>query len=171
MVRSSSASPSDVGVVPWHARPAEEVLGELGASDGGLSAEGPRHRLDRHGPKPTAGGSETSALTLLLRQIRSPLMYALFQALCLLTCRSVTRPNREIGHWSNPAVYVGIGAVLVLQALFVFLPPMQDLFGAVRLDLTAIALATVGPLLVLPVTWLEERWRVRRVAGSYGREP
>jgi magnesium-transporting ATPase (P-type) len=95
----------------------------------------------------------------------------LFQALYLLTCRSLTRPNREIGRWSNPFVYLGIGAVLALQALFITLPPMQDVFGAARLDLTALALAAVGALLVLPVTWAEERWRVRRLARAYGRDP
>ena len=36
----------------------------------------------------------------------------LLQALYLLTCRSLTRPNREIGRWSNPSVYAGIGVVL-----------------------------------------------------------
>ena len=45
----------------------------------------------------------------------------LLQALYLLTCRSLTRPNREIGRWSNPTVYLGIAAVLVLQTLFVAL--------------------------------------------------
>src|SRR6185437_7439338 len=35
----------------------------------------------------------------------------LMQALYLITCRSLTRPNREIGHWSNPSVYAGIGVV------------------------------------------------------------
>jgi calcium-translocating P-type ATPase len=95
----------------------------------------------------------------------------LFQALYLLTCRSLTRPNREIGRWSNPFVYLGIGAVLALQALFITLPPMQDVFGAARLDPTALALAAVGALLVLPVTWVEERWRVRRLARAYGRDP
>ena len=86
----------------------------------------------------------------------------LFQALYLLTCRSLTRPNREIGRWSNPAVYAGILVVLVLQAAFVMLPPMHDLFGSARPDLQALALAAGASLLVFPVTWVEERWRVRR---------
>jgi hypothetical protein len=38
----------------------------------------------------------------------------LFQALALLTCRSLTRSKRELGWWSNPAVYAGILVVLVL---------------------------------------------------------
>jgi Ca2+-transporting ATPase len=84
------------------------------------------------------------------------------QALYLLTCRSLTRPNREIGHFSNPTVYAGIGVVLALQALYVTLPFMHDLFGAARLDGRALALAASAALVILPVTWVEERWRVRR---------
>ena len=90
----------------------------------------------------------------------------LLQAIYLLTCRSLTRPNREIGHWSNPVVFLGIGAVLGLQGLFVWLAPMQDLFGSAGLDLRALALAAVASLAILPVTWLEERWRVRRARGA-----
>jgi calcium-translocating P-type ATPase len=86
----------------------------------------------------------------------------LLQALYLLTCRSLTRPNREIGRWSNPAVYAGILAVLVLQALFLTLPFMHDLCGSAQLDLQALAWAGGASLLILPVTWLEERWRVSR---------
>jgi calcium-translocating P-type ATPase len=86
----------------------------------------------------------------------------LFQALYLLTCRSLTRPNREIGYWSNPSVYGGILVVLVLQAAFVALPPMHDIFDSALPDLQAVAVAAAGSLLVFPVTWLEERWRVRR---------
>ena len=69
------------------------------------------------------------------------------------------RPNREIGWWSNPAVYAGILAVLVLQVAFVTLPLMHDLFGSARLDLQALAIALGASLLVFPVTWVEERWR------------
>jgi calcium-translocating P-type ATPase len=90
----------------------------------------------------------------------------LFQALYLLTCRSLTRPNREIGRWSNPAVYAGILVVLVLQAAFVTLSPMHDLFGSARPDLQALVLAGGASLLVFPVTWVEERWRVRRISKT-----
>ena len=51
----------------------------------------------------------------------------LLQALYLLACRSLTRPNRELGRWSNPSVYAGIAGVLALQALFVFAPFMHGL--------------------------------------------
>jgi len=90
----------------------------------------------------------------------------LLQALYLLTCRSLTRPNREIGRWSNPFVYVGIAIVVALQALFVFAPFMHDLFGSAPIDARAIAVSLLAALVILPVTGVEERWRVRRLRSS-----
>jgi Ca2+-transporting ATPase len=86
----------------------------------------------------------------------------LLQALYLIACRSLTRPNRELGHWSNPTVYAGIAAVLVLQALFVYAPFMQSIFGSAALGARELAWAAAAATLILPVTWIEERWRVRR---------
>ena len=101
-------------------------------------------------------------LALARAQTAAVTAAVIFQALYLLTCRSLTRPNREIGRWSNPAVYAGILAVLVLQVGFVALPPMHEVFGSARPDLQALTLALGASLLVFPVTWVEERWRVRR---------
>ena len=50
----------------------------------------------------------------------------LLKALYLLTCRSLTRSNRELGRWSNPAMYGGILVVLALQALYVMAPFMHE---------------------------------------------
>ena len=63
------------------------------------------------------------------------------QALYLLACRSLTRPNRELGHWSNPSVYAGIAVVLVLQALFVFAPFMHAVFGSAAIGARELAWA------------------------------
>jgi magnesium-transporting ATPase (P-type) len=90
----------------------------------------------------------------------------LLQALYLLTCRSLTRPNREIGRWSNPSVYVGIGAVLLLQVLYITLPFMHEVFGSALIDARALAVSAAAALIILPVTWVEERWRVRRLRVS-----
>ena len=87
----------------------------------------------------------------------------ILQALYLLGCRSLTRPNRELGWWSNPLVYAGIAVVLALQALYVASPFMHDVFGAAALDARALLTAAAAALAILPVTWAEERWRVRRL--------
>ena len=89
----------------------------------------------------------------------------LLQAHYLLACRSLTRPNRELGHWSNPAVFAGIAAVLALQALFVYAPFMQAVFGSAALGARELAWAALASLAIVPVTWVEERWRVARARG------
>ena len=92
----------------------------------------------------------------------------LLQAVYLLACRSLTRPNRELGYWSNPTIYAGIGAALALalQTLFVYAPFMQAVFGSAVLGVRELAWAAAGAAAVLPVTWVEERWRVRRWSRS-----
>ena len=102
------------------------------------------------------------AVALARAQTTAVTAAVLLQALYLITCRSLTRPNRELGHWSNPSVYAGIAAVLALQALFVTAPFMHDVFGAATIDATSLAVASAGALVILPMTWLEERWRVSR---------
>jgi Ca2+-transporting ATPase len=119
--------------------------------------------LEHHRQLTEAGSDQ---LALARAQTAAVTAAVLFQAFYLITCRSLTRPNREIGRWSNPAIYAGILGVLVLQVAFVVLPPMHDLFGSAPLDLEAVAVALGASLLVLPVTWLEERWRVRRQARA-----
>jgi magnesium-transporting ATPase (P-type) len=81
------------------------------------------------------------------------------QALYLIACRSLTRPNRELGHFSNPAVYAGIGTVLALQALFVYAPFMHTVFGSAALGTRELAWCAAAALLIGPVTWVEERAR------------
>ena len=59
-----------------------------------------------------------------------------------------------------------IGVVLVLQALFVYTPFMQTVFGSAALGGRELLWAAAASTLVLPVTWLEERWRRARRAAS-----
>jgi calcium-translocating P-type ATPase len=112
------------------------------------------------------GDGVSDELALARAQTAAVTAAVLLQALYLVTCRSLMRPNREIGRWSNPLVFAGIAVVLALQVLFITLPPMQDVFGSALLDTRAMALAAAASLLILPVTWAEERWRVRRAPRS-----
>ncbi len=105
-----------------------------------------------------------AGLALARGQTAAVTAAVLLQAVYLLTCRSLVRPNREIGRWSNPSVYAGIAVVLALQALFVVAPFMHSVFGAARLDLLALAMAGAASLAILPVTWVEERWRRSRAS-------
>jgi Ca2+-transporting ATPase len=103
-----------------------------------------------------------AGLTVAEAQTTAVTGAVLLQALYLIACRSLTRPNRELGYWSNPSVYVGIGVVLVLQALFVYAPFMHTVFGSAALGARELLWAAVASTVVGPVTWLEERWRVAR---------
>ena len=107
----------------------------------------------------------TDALALARAQTTAVTGAVLFQALYLLTCRSLTRSNRELGWWSNPAVYIGIAVVLACRR--VHRAPVHARRVRRRdIDARALAFAAAGALLVLPVTALEERWRRSRARSA-----
>jgi magnesium-transporting ATPase (P-type) len=112
------------------------------------------------------GAARAADLSIAAAQTTAVTGAVFLQAIYLITCRSLTRPNRELGHWSNPSVYAGIGIVLALQALFVFAPFMQAVFGSAALGARELVWAAAASTVVVPVTWLEERWRVRRALNA-----
>jgi magnesium-transporting ATPase (P-type) len=85
----------------------------------------------------------------------------LFQVFYLLECRSLRGSVLEIGLFSNGWIYVGMGAILVLQLGFVYLPFMNALFGSASLGLAAWTEATLTALIVFPVVWID-KWRQGR---------
>jgi magnesium-transporting ATPase (P-type) len=116
--------------------------------------------LERH--RQTAAGVPDE-LVLARSQTAAVTAAVFLQALYLLTCRSLVHSNRELGRWSNPAVQIGIAIVLGLQTLYIFAPFMHQVFGAAPLDPWALTASALGSLVILPVTWAEERWRRRRI--------
>jgi len=84
---------------------------------------------------------------------------AFFQIFYLLVCRTLTAPLRRIGWTSNPYVFGGIGALLVLQVGFVHLPVMQELFRTADLTATEWLLAAAAGAVVIPVVSAERAWR------------
>jgi magnesium-transporting ATPase (P-type) len=111
------------------------------------------------------GGSPPAEHVLAEAQTLAVTALALFQVFYLLTCRTLTEPVRLVGWWSNPWLFVGIAVLLVLQAGFVYLPFMQELFHTASLSPAQWALAALAGAIVLPVVGLEKRIR-RRGAGS-----
>jgi magnesium-transporting ATPase (P-type) len=85
----------------------------------------------------------------------------MFQAFYLLNCRSLRDSIFTIGVFSNPSVLVGIAVLMLLQAAFVYLPILNDIFGTRPLDPQQVALAALVGAIVLPVIsfekWLERR--------------
>jgi magnesium-transporting ATPase (P-type) len=102
-------------------------------------------------------------LALAEAQTAAVTTVVLFQIFYLFNCRSLRDSIFEIGLWTNPWIYAGIGALLLLQIGFVYLPFMNALFGSAPLDARAWAESLAVALLVLPVMGAEKRWRGRRV--------
>jgi len=90
----------------------------------------------------------------------------LFQAFYVLNCRSLRDSMLRIGLFSNPWIYVGIAAILLLQLGFIYLPFMNVLFGTAPLSPQALLQAALVGLLVLPIIsfekWLRNRQQSRR---------
>ena len=59
-------------------------------------------------------------------------MFIVGQAFYLLNCRSLTRSMWSVGWFSNPWIWVGIGAMLVLQLAFTYLPFMNTTLAVTR---------------------------------------
>ena len=70
----SAPAPRDAA---WHAQPVDEALHALGASRTGLGDDEATARLQRHGRNEIRSDPGPSALAVLARQLRSPLIYAL----------------------------------------------------------------------------------------------
>jgi calcium-translocating P-type ATPase len=87
----------------------------------------------------------------------------LFQVFYLLECRSLRHSILHVGLWTNPWALAGIAAVLVLQAIFVYAPPMQEIFGSAPLSAQDWLLALAAAATVVPVVSAEKWWRSRHL--------
>jgi calcium-translocating P-type ATPase len=85
----------------------------------------------------------------------------LFQVFYLLECRSLRHSILHVGLWTNPWALAGIAGVLALQAAFIYLPPMHDVFGSAPLSVEDWLLALAAAATVLPVVGAEKWWRRR----------
>lgn len=75
------------------------------------------------------------------------------EAFYLLSCRSLVRPMREIGFFTNLWIYYGIAAMFLFQALFIYLPFMNTLFHSSPLDALQVArIFGAGVILLIIIT-------------------
>ena len=88
----------------------------------------------------------------------------MFQIFYLQTSRSMRDSVLSIGLTSNPAVYVGVGTMLLVQAAYIYLPPLQAVFGSAPLGWTDLLIAALVGFLIVPVVAIE-KWLVRRGAA------
>jgi magnesium-transporting ATPase (P-type) len=103
-----------------------------------------------------SGDSLAESQTLVITTL------VLFQIAYLLQCRTLDRPLREIGLFSNPTIFAGIGILILLQLAFVYLPVMNELFGSAPLAPAEWSLAALAAALVIPAIAVEKRRRRRR---------
>jgi Ca2+-transporting ATPase len=85
----------------------------------------------------------------------------MFQIFYMLNCRSLKDSIAKIGFFSNPTVFMGIGALILLQLAFIFLGPLQQVFSTAALDLRDIGLSVLVGTLILPVISVEKWIRGR----------
>ena len=83
------------------------------------------------------------------------------QIFYLLNCRSLRNSFLSQGIFSNPSIYIGISVLLLLQACFVYLPSLQELFESAALDTQAWFHAVLAGAVVLPVISCEKWIRNR----------
>jgi len=88
----------------------------------------------------------------------------MFQVFYMLNCRSLKDSVFRIGLFSNKSVFIGIGAVLALQALFIYAPPMQAIFSTFPLTAQSLLFSALAGAIILPVISVEKLIRNRRRA-------
>ncbi len=108
----------------------------------------------------SAGIAETQVLAKA--QTVAVTYVILFQIFYMLHCRSLKDSLLKIGLFSNPTVFWGIGVVLALQALFIYLPLLQQIFKTAPLTAADLGLTVLAALTVFPVISFEKWIRLRR---------
>jgi Ca2+-transporting ATPase len=112
------------------------------------------------GPEPVT--TARHALALAEAQTLCVTGITFTQIFYLLNCRSLRDSLFTQGVFSNPAIFVGIGLLLLLQSCFIYLPQLQTLFASAALDTRGWLYAMAAGALVLPVISLDKWIRNRR---------
>jgi magnesium-transporting ATPase (P-type) len=79
-----------------------------------------------------------------------------FQSFYLLTCRALRGSVFARGRGINPLVFLGIGALWLLQLAFVYAPPLQAIFDTRALEPDEVGAALLAGAAVLPLIALEK---------------
>jgi magnesium-transporting ATPase (P-type) len=96
------------------------------------------------------------ALALAEAQTLTVTTVIFFQVFYLLESRSFDRSLFATGLRENPAVPLGVAAVLGLQALFVYTPFMHRVFGTAPLDPADLGRAALVAMVILPAMGMEK---------------
>ena len=85
-----------------------------------------------------------------------------FEIFYLFNCRSLTGSFWKLGLFSNLWVWGGIAAMLVLQLLLTYWPPLSSLFQTAPIAWRAWAEITVFAALCSLLIGLEKRWTMHQ---------
>ena len=105
------------------------------------------------------GASEAQARTVAVA------VFVVGEAFYLLNCRSLSRSVLAVGLFSNPWIWVGMAAMLLLQLAFTYAPVMNTLFQTEAISLAAWLRAIACGAVIFIVVGIEKAWR-RRSRGS-----
>lgn len=84
-----------------------------------------------------------------------------FQVFYMFNCRSLKESIFQIGLLSNPTVFVGLAAIVLLQALFIFWAPLQSVFNTHGLSGGDLALSAAVGASIIPIVSIEKIIRSR----------
>jgi cation-transporting P-type ATPase F len=88
------------------------------------------------------------------------------QAFYLLNCRSLLKPNTEIGFFSNPWIFAGIGLMMFFQILFIYVPIMNVFFHTMPLDMGSWIRIIGAGVFVYSIVGLEKWVRRKKIKKS-----
>ena len=106
-------------------------------------------------PAEALAKSQTIAVTFII----------MFQIFYLINCRSLKDSVAKIGFFSNTYIFWGIGAVITFQALFIYTPFMQNVFGTASLDFRGLLISFFAGSLIFPIIGIE-KWIVRKLISK-----
>jgi magnesium-transporting ATPase (P-type) len=89
-------------------------------------------------------------------------VFVAIEIVYLFNCRSLVRPVWTVAPFSNPWVWGGAGAMVVLQAMFTYLPVFQQIFGTAAIGLRAWAEIAAVALAALLINEAEKAFQLRR---------
>ncbi len=104
----------------------------------------------------------TIAKALSKAQTMAVTFVIMFQIFYMLNCRSLRDSLLKIGVFSNYTIFAGIGAVLLLQAVFIYAPFMQSIFGTAALGLNDVLIIVAFGFFIFPVIWFE-KWILKAI--------
>lgn len=82
----------------------------------------------------------------------------------LVSCRSLVRPARAVGWFSNPWIFAGLGLMAAAQLLFTYAPFMNRIFGTTPLPWTSWIPVLLAGMATYALVALD-KWRHRRMAA------